>query len=125
MAIPWYYTCIIPAEQVIEGPPKQVRRQPSVGREVANVEVIVVNDEGGDVVPGEIGEVIGRGDHMMKGYWRMPEATQEALRDGYMHTGDLATVDQEGCSGRHNTVLPGMVTSLRRSENRVFCGSTA
>ena len=89
-------THIVPEDQVIKGPPETVRRLASVGREVPNVEVRVVNDEGRDVVPGEVGEVIGRGDNMMKGYWRMPRATEEALKDGYMHTGDLATVDEDG-----------------------------
>jgi len=89
-------TNIIPEEQVAEGSPDNVRRLTSVGREATNVEVRVVNDEGKDVTPGEVGEVTGRGDNMMKGYWRMPRATEEALKDGYMHTGDLATVDEDG-----------------------------
>ncbi len=89
-------THIVPEEQVTEGPPEKVRRLASVGREVPNVEVRVVNDEGRDVAPGEVGEVMGRGDNMMKGYWRMPRGTEEALKDGYMHTGDLATVDKDG-----------------------------
>jgi len=89
-------TYIVPEEQVTEGPPEKVRRLASVGREVLNMEVRVVNDEGRDVAPGEVGEVIGRGDTMMKGYWRMPLATEEALKDGYVHTGDLATIDEDG-----------------------------
>ncbi len=87
---------IVPEEQVIEGPPEKVKRLASCGKEPPNVEVRVVNDEGKDVVPGEVGEVIGRGDNLMKGYWRMPQATEEALRDGYLHTGDLATIDEDG-----------------------------
>jgi len=89
-------THIVPEEQATEGPPEKVRRLASVGREVPNVEVRVVNDEGTDVAPGEVGEVIGRGDNIMKGYWQMPLATEEALKDGYMHTGDLATIDEDG-----------------------------
>ncbi|MFC2122148.1 long-chain-fatty-acid--CoA ligase [Bacteroidota bacterium] len=86
----------VPEEQVIEGPPEKVKRLASCGKEPPNVEVRVVNDEGKDVAPGEVGEVIGRGDNLMKGYWRMPQATEEALRDGYLHTGDLATIDEDG-----------------------------
>ena len=89
-------TQIVPEEQVIEGPPQKVRRLASCGREASNVEVRVVDDEGRDVAPGEVGEVIGRGDNMMKGYWRMPQATEEALKGGYMYTGDLATIDEDG-----------------------------
>lgn len=87
---------VIPEEQVIEGPPEKVKRLAACGQEPPNVERRVVNDEGRDVAPGEVGEVIGRGDNMMKGYWRMPQATQETLRGGYLHTGDLATVDKDG-----------------------------
>ena len=86
----------VPEEQVIEGPPEKVKRLASCGKEPPNVEVRVVNDEGKDVAPGEVGEVIGRGDNLMKGYWRMPQATAEALRDGYLHSGDLATIDEDG-----------------------------
>jgi len=87
---------VVPEEQVIEGPPDKVKRLASCGREPPNVEVRVVNDEGRDVAPGEVGEVIGRGDNLMKGYWRMPQATEETLKDGYLHTGDLATMDEDG-----------------------------
>jgi len=87
---------VVPDEQIIEGPPDKVKRLASCGRESPNVETRVVNDDGQDVAPGEVGEVIGRGDNMMKGYWRMPQATEEMLRDGYLHTGDLATVDEDG-----------------------------
>jgi len=86
----------VPEEQIIEGPPEKVKRLASCGKEPPNVEVRVVNDEGKDVAPGEVGEVIGRGDNLMKGYWRMPQATAEALRDGYLHSGDLATIDEDG-----------------------------
>ena len=44
-----------------------------------------------------IGELIARGDGIMKGYWNQPESSAEALRGGWFHTGDMATVDQDGC----------------------------
>src|SRR5205823_12258972 len=59
------------------------------------VEVRVVNIEGEDVHPGEIGEIIARGPNVMMGYWRMPEATSSAIVDGWLHTGDMATIDEE------------------------------
>jgi len=79
-----------------DGTEEQRRRLGSCGREVSGVEVRVVNEESGeDVRPGEVGEIIARGPNVMAGYWKRPQETSEALRGGYMHTGDLATVDSE------------------------------
>lgn len=72
------------------------KRLASCGRCYAETEVRVVNDSGADVTPGEVGEIIVRGDDVMVGYWNAPELTAEAIVDGYYRTGDLATVDEEG-----------------------------
>jgi acyl-CoA synthetase (AMP-forming)/AMP-acid ligase II len=56
----------------------------------------VVDEELRDVAPGEIGEIVVRGDQVTAGYWRNPEATAEAWAGGWFHTGDLATVDESG-----------------------------
>jgi acyl-CoA synthetase (AMP-forming)/AMP-acid ligase II len=56
----------------------------------------LVDAEGRDVPPGTPGEVLLRGGHMMKEYWQDPQATAEALRDGWLHTGDLAVMDEDG-----------------------------
>jgi long-chain acyl-CoA synthetase len=82
-------------DHVPDGTPTQVQRLASVGREALGVEVRVVNSEGEDVQPGEIGEIIARGPNIMQGYWHMPEATAAAIVDGWLHTGDLATLDEE------------------------------
>jgi len=82
-------------EHILEGTPEQLHRLSSCGKQVLGVEVRVVNAGGEDVQPGEIGEIIARGPNVMLGYWRMPEATATALNNGWMHTGDLATVDEE------------------------------
>ena len=82
-------------DHVLEGTPEEMRRLSSAGREVLGCEVRVVNANGEDVQPGEIGEIIGRGPNIMQGYWRMPEATAAAIVDGWLHTGDLATIDEE------------------------------
>lgn len=79
-----------------DGTDEEKRRLGSCGRQVSGVEVRVVDEETGkDVQPGEVGEIIARGPNVMLGYWKRPDETREALRGGYMHTGDLATVDSE------------------------------
>ena len=79
-----------------DGTEEETRRLASCGREISGVEVRVVDQKTGeDVKPGEFGEIIARGPNVMNGYWKRPQETEEALRDGYMHTGDVATIDSE------------------------------
>ncbi|MDH5695527.1 MAG: long-chain-fatty-acid--CoA ligase [Dehalococcoidia bacterium] len=93
---------------LMEGPWEKVKRLGSCGKDVINVEVRLVNEEGKECAPGEIGEILARGDNIMKGYWNMPEATAKTLEGGYLHTGDLATRDEEGyyyITGRKKDVI--------------------
>ncbi|HEY9723981.1 MAG TPA: long-chain fatty acid--CoA ligase [Oscillatoriaceae cyanobacterium] len=73
-----------------------VRKAGSVGFPNMHVEVRVLDDDGRDVAPGEVGELVIRGPHVFPGYWNNPEATAQALRDGWLHTGDLVRRDEEG-----------------------------
>ena len=68
----------------------------SIGKGLSNVELKVVNESGADVKPGEVGEIIARGPSIMKCYWEDTEATEEVLKDGWLYTGDNATVDEDG-----------------------------
>jgi acyl-CoA synthetase (AMP-forming)/AMP-acid ligase II len=68
----------------------------SVGIARTGVEVRVVDDAGHDVPVDEIGEIIVRGDVVMSGYWRNPQGTAEALRDGWLFTGDMGSQDERG-----------------------------
>jgi fatty-acyl-CoA synthase len=67
-----------------------------VGPAVPFLEVRIVDDQGRDLPTGEVGELICRGPNVMKGYYKDEEATQEALRGGWLHTGDLARMDEKG-----------------------------
>jgi len=68
----------------------------SCGRETVGSEIRVVDEDGNSVAPGEVGEMVIGGDGIMKGYWKAPKATAEALKGGCLYTGDLATIDEEG-----------------------------
>lgn len=68
----------------------------SAGRPYTLAEVRVVDDEDREVAPGEPGEVVARGDIVMPGYWNRPEQTADTLRGGWLHTGDVGRVDEEG-----------------------------
>ncbi len=68
----------------------------TVGPPIPGVESRLVDEDDREVGPGQEGEIVVRGDNVMAGYWRNPEATAEALRGGWFHTGDIATVDEDG-----------------------------
>jgi long-chain acyl-CoA synthetase len=76
--------------------PDRRRKPGSIGTPIRGVRMRVVDDSGNDVLPGEVGEIAIRGDNVMKGYWGRPEATAEAIPDGWFRSGDLGRVDQDG-----------------------------
>jgi len=90
-------TAMTPGSLTFDGSAADIERMASCGREIPGVDVRVVNEATGeDVQPGEVGEIIAKGDNVMAGYWKREEETAAALRDGYMHTSDLATIDKDG-----------------------------
>lgn len=76
--------------------PDRERRPGTIGIAIPGCEMKCVDLSGNEVPVGEVGEIAIRGDNVMKGYWRKPEATAEAIPDGWFRTGDLATMDSEG-----------------------------
>lgn len=70
-------------------------RPDSIGKPIPHVNVRIVDEQGKDVAPGEVGEITVKGPNVFKGYYKKPEATAETLRDGWLYTGDLAKYDQE------------------------------
>ena len=73
-----------------------VRKPGSVGTPVEGVEIRVVDENDQPVPTGEVGEVIARGANIMQGYYNMPEETQAALHNGWLHTGDMGRLDEDG-----------------------------
>jgi fatty-acyl-CoA synthase len=78
------------------GPEDQLRKPGSCGRAVLNVETRVVDDALRDVAPGEVGEIVHRSPHLMLGYFHDDERSAAAFEGGWFHSGDLATIDEEG-----------------------------
>lgn len=83
-------------------PAKVLDKPASVGRAIPNAETIIVDEHGRRLGPGQAGELVVRGAGIMRGYWRRPEETAQALRDGalagekVLHTGDLFRMDEDG-----------------------------
>lgn len=76
--------------------PHWARRAASVGVAQSLVEVAVLDNNGRPQLPGEPGEVVVRGETVMMGYWRNPDATAQTLKNGWLHTGDLGVLDHDG-----------------------------
>ena len=73
-----------------------LRKPGTVGRPVFHADVFLVDRDGRPVKPGAVGEIVVRGSILMKEYWQDPERTEETLRMGMLHTGDLARIDEDG-----------------------------
>jgi amino acid adenylation domain-containing protein len=113
-------------------PPAELDRRPgSVGIAIPGTEAYVVDDEGRRCAPDEVGELVIRGPHVMKGYWENPEATAKALRPGpypwetVLHTGDLFRTDAEGFLyfvGRKDDIIKtkGEKVSPKEIENVLY-----
>jgi fatty-acyl-CoA synthase len=103
----------------------------SVGLPVFHGEVRIVDKTGRDVNPGEIGEIIINGPTLMSGYWKRPDLTAETIRDGWLYTGDLAKMDEEGyfyimdrgkdmyISGGEN-VYPAEIERVLHTHSKIF-----
>jgi acyl-CoA synthetase (AMP-forming)/AMP-acid ligase II len=93
---PMTITTLSRAHHADHDDPRWLEHMQSVGIARTDVEVRVVGEDDVELTTGEIGEVVVRGDVVMPGYWNQPEATAEALRGGWLHTGDLGSFDAEG-----------------------------
>jgi long-chain acyl-CoA synthetase len=93
---PMTITALSKADHADRSHPRWQDRLQSVGVPRTDVEVHVVDEDGGQLPDGEVGEVVVRGDVVMAGYWNQPDATAEAVRGGWLHTGDVGSFDAEG-----------------------------
>lgn len=84
------------AEHSLTDDAQEIKRLASVGREYPGVEVKIIDEDDEELAAGNIGEIITRSDLVMKGYWDQPKKTAEALRNGWLHTGDIGYMNDEG-----------------------------
>ncbi len=77
--------------------PGKERKAGSIGTPIEGVEMQLVDEDDNPVAQGEVGEIVIRGHNIMKGYWQRPDATEEAMRGGWFHSGDMARTDEDGC----------------------------
>jgi long-chain acyl-CoA synthetase len=76
--------------------PDRERKPGSIGTPIKGVEMKVVDDDGNEAAQGDPGEILIKGHNVMNGYWNRPDATEETIVDGWLHTGDIGTVDEDG-----------------------------
>jgi long-chain acyl-CoA synthetase len=93
--------------------PRWRERLMSVGVAQSCVEVRIADDDGTQLAPGEMGEIIVRGKTVMPGYWRNDAATAEAIQNGWLRTGDIGSMDADG-----------YVTLLDRSKDMIISGGS-
>ncbi len=93
-------TYLGPEDHVIEGTEEEKQRKlerlKSVGRPMEDVEIAIMDPEGNILPPGQEGEIVTAGARMMSGYWKREEETTQALADGWLHTGDVGWMDEDG-----------------------------
>ena len=93
-------TMLPPEDHVLTGTPEEVeiklKRLSSIGKPLEDVDVRIVDEDGVDSDIGEVGEIVARGERLMRGYWGQDSATAETIRDGWLYTGDLGYWDDDG-----------------------------
>ncbi len=89
------YGCTETTALIAAQPPDE-RRLGSVGKPVGGIEIRITGEDGADLPAGQDGEICVRGPLVMSGYWNSPEATAQAIQDGWFHTGDVGHLDEDG-----------------------------
>lgn len=93
-------TMLPPEDHILEGTEaevdKKLRRLASIGKPLEDVDVRIVDEDGDDVSQGEVGEIVASGSRLMKGYWGNEGETSETIRNGWLFTGDLGYLDEDG-----------------------------
>ena len=119
-----FTTVLKPEDHILNRSEKELKRLASSGRASINYEIRIVDDNDKDVPLGEVGEIIGRSEAMMKGYWQMPEETEKKLKNGWLHTGDLGRLDEDGfmyvVERKNDMIISGGVNIYPREVEEVL-----
>lgn len=111
-------------EHITNNDPVRERRLSSTGREYPGVQVKIVDENDHTLLPGEIGEVITRSDLVMRGYWNQPDKTEEVLRGGWLHTGDIGYLDEDGylylVDRKHDKIITGGLNVYPREVEEIL-----
>jgi long-chain acyl-CoA synthetase len=94
--IPMCISTLSREDHHLDGSAEDLKRLESAGKPCLNVELKVVDENGVEAGPGQLGEVVARGGHIMQGYWKLPEATAQTLKEGWIYTGDVGYRDSKG-----------------------------
>src|SRR4030067_122033 len=117
-------TFLHPEDHSLDESAPYMRRVMSVGKEAIGVEVRLVNEEGSEVSPGQVGEVIARGKNIFAGYSGDPDFSAEVLRDGWLYTGDVGSLDEEGylylLDQKRDTLMVGGVSVYPREIENIL-----
>ena len=117
-------TVLKPEDHILDGSEKKQKRLASSGRPVVNYEIRIVDENDQDVPVEEVGEIIARSEAMMKAYWQMPEETAKKLKDGWLHTGDLGRMDEDGyvyiVERKNDLIISGGVNVYPREVEEVL-----
>ncbi len=104
-------TILRPEDHRLEGTPAELEKLGSCGRPALHFDARVVDEDGRDVPPGAVGELVVRSEAMIREYWELPDETAATLEDGWLHTGDFARLDDEGyiyiVDRKHDMIISG------------------
>ena len=116
-------------EHVLNDDPARERRLASAGREYPGVQIRIVDDNDHFLGPLETGEVVTRSDLIMRGYWNQPDKTDETLRGGWLHTGDIGHVDEDGylflVDRMHDKIITGGLNVYPREVEEIISAHQA